>query len=271
MDIILEQYQARMHRLRRAKGTIVCFSNAARRYQEWLDTNGLTALDAEGHQIEEFFLGMDDLAPGTVQLYLNEIKAAYRYARATKLMTHDPTVDVRLPRQPDREPTIIPNPELREIKDRCVKDREWLTFHLLAYTGLRRMEVLGLRSDDVSLPDATMTVTGKGSKIRYVPIHPALAEVLPDLEPGRHVVGGRTKPISDNTMEADLARIAPGRTSHAFRRTVATSLARNSVDERVIDKILGWSPRTVRARYYVNVATDEMRRGILKLYANDPV
>ena len=72
-------------------------------------------------------------------------------------------------------------------------------------------------------------------------------------------------------MEADLDRIAPGRSSHAFRRTVATSLARNGVEERVIDKIMGWSPRTVRARYYVNVATEELQRGILKLYANDPV
>jgi integrase/recombinase XerD len=272
MDVLLEQYQERLRRLGRHKSTIVSFTNAARRYQDFLDGLGIRAEDAEGWAVEEFFAGLS-LAPSTKVLYLSEIRAAYRYARARKQMTHDPLVDVQLPRVPDSEPIVIPNPELRVIKARLVTDRETLIFHLLAYAGLRRGEVLGLSAEDVSLREQTLRIHGKGGKIRYVPIHPALGEQLATVElaPGCHVVRTKCRAVSDNTLEADLARISPGRTSHSFRRTVATSLARNGVDERIIDKIMGWAPRTVRARYYVNVATEEMQRGILRLYADDPV
>lgn len=272
MDIILAQYEERLGRLRRKRSTIVNFRNAAKRYQDWLDDQGLAATDAESWAIEELFLGMD-LAPSTVQQYFNEIRAAYRYARTRKQMTHDPTADVTLPRIPDNEPRIISARELREIKSRIVTDREELIFHLLAYAGLRKSEVLGLTCDAVSLTESTMRVLGKGGKLRFVPIHPALGEVLANVEmvPGAHVVRTKFRQISDNTLEADLFRISPNYTSHTFRRTAATSLARNGVDERVIDRIFGWSARTVRSRYYVNVAVEELQRGILKLYANDPV
>jgi integrase len=272
MDVLLEQYQERLHRLKRERSSVVNFVNAARRYQAWLDSMGVRAADAEPWAVEEFFQTLD-LAPSTKGLYLAQIRAAYRYAQRRGIVRADPTLDVALPRVPDREPNVIPNTELREIKARIITDRESLIFHLLAYTGLRRGEVLGLSADDVSLRESTLRIHGKGGKLRHAPIHPALGEVLADteLEPGCHVVRTKCREVSDNTLEADLARISPGRASHAYRRTVATSLARNGVEERVIDRIMGWAPRTVRARYYVNVATDELQRGILKLYADDPV
>jgi len=280
MDVLLEQYQERLYRLKRQPSSVVNFRNAARRYQEWLDGLGIQATGAEAWAVEEFFQGLD-LAPSTKVLYLAQIRAAYRYAQRRGIATADPTLDVAFPRQDDQEPTIIPNEELRDIRLRATTDREWLIFHLLAYTGLRRGEVLGLTGADVSLAESSMLIRGKGGKLRHVPIHPALGEVLADapckvfhdtnIASLHHVVTTNGRAISDNTLEADLARIAPGRTSHAFRRTVATSLARNGVDERVIDRIMGWAPRTVRGRYYVNVATEELQRGILRLYGNDPV
>ena len=271
MDILLEQYRERLGRLKRERSSVTNFTNAARRYQDFLDDLGVAAQEVEPWAVEEFFQALT-LAPSTKALYLAQIRAAYRYARRRGIVDTDPTVDVQLPREVDREPKIIPNSELREIKARVVTDREHLIFHLLAYAGLRRGEVLGLLTSDVSLAESTMRICGKGGKLRYVPIHPALGEVLAEAPAHEgHVVTTTGRAISDNTMEADLARIAPGRSSHAFRRTVATSLARNGVDERVIDRIMGWAPRTVRGRYYVNVATEETQRGILKLYANDPI
>lgn len=59
--------------------------------------------------------------------------------------------------------------------------------------------------------------------------------------------------------------------SHAFRRTVATVMHEQGVRTAVIDRIMGWAPRTVRERHYVRIAPQIMRDAILTLYRDDPI
>jgi integrase len=77
--------------------------------------------------------------------------------------------------------------------------------------------------------------------------------------------------IALDTIQDMSRRLHPAHTPHDYRRTVATSLRRNGVDTGVIDRIMGWAPRSVFRRYYDNVADVELKRGILRLYADDPV
>lgn len=49
---------------------------------------------------------------------------------------------------------------------------------LIASTGLRLGEALGLDRADVDTETATLTVTGKGGKTRLVPVHPTTAAML---------------------------------------------------------------------------------------------
>ena len=62
------------------------------------------------------------------------------------------------------------------------------------FGGLRRVEVCRLKWTDVDYANQTMTVMGKGDKIRKVPIHPVLCEALQryqQLERSDWVVGTR--------------------------------------------------------------------------------
>lgn len=275
MSVIFDQYEERLVRLRRNRQTISNFRKARRHFDNFLEEIGTTADQVEPWMVEEHFAGLP-LAPNTVRTYFQQIKAAYRYALKRRVLHIDPTVDVQLPKVPDTEPVIIPNAELRRIKQRAWTDRQWIIFHLLAYGGLRLTEVLTARGEDVNLEDSTLRVIGKFGKLRNVPLHPALNEAIVEhccFEPGLHLVPGRGKDgrLSQGIFYRELREIAPEWTPHDFRRTVATSLARNDVPERVIDRIMGWGKRGVRDRYYVNVAPVELQRGILKLYADDPV
>jgi integrase len=170
---------------------------------------------------------------------------------------------------------------MREIKARVVMTRDWIWFHLLAYTGMRRSEIRGLKWDDgdpaasvLRLETQTIRVIGKGRKPRLVPVHPALGEVLVHhrAEPGRYVVPSDGKNgVAMETIIDMSRRLHPTYTPHDYRRTVATSLRRNGVDSGVIDRIMGWAPSSIFRRYYDNVADAELHRAILKLYADDPV
>lgn len=272
MSLIFEQYEERLRRRGRDRSTIGNFNRATALFGQWLRQQALEIEDVTPEIVEDYFV-QSSLAPTTKATHLSNLSAAFRYAHSRGILSRNPTFDVELPRVPDTEPRIISSPELRRIKGRLLCDRDWLLFHLLAYTGMRRNEIRTLTWDAVSLEEETLRVVGKGGKLRHVPIHPALGEELAKLDrvgdgpvlpsPGRY--------IAEQTMQDALKRMSPDHSAHDYRRTVATSLARNGVDERVIDRIMGWAPRTVRGRYYVNVATEETKRGILRLYADDPV
>lgn len=282
MSIIFDQYSDRLRRKRRSPHTLTGFATASTRLERWLRAQGISAEDATYPLLEEYFdtLALEN-APSTAETHLKHVRAAYNYAALRGTLRHNPTLDLTVAKGPDKEPVIIPTEELRAIRDSVVYQRDWIWFHLLAYTGMRRAEIRGLVYDDGSddrsvlrLEQQTIRVLGKGQKMRLVPIHPALGEVLltEDREPGRFVVpsDGRNG-VAAQTIQEMTKRLSPVYTPHDYRRTVATSLARNGAEERIIDRIMGWAPSTVRGKFYVNVAEAELHRAILRLYADDPV
>jgi integrase len=277
-SVIFDQYEERLHRLKRHRSTITSYRNATQPFREYLRDGRIPAESVDPLTLEEYFAQLDR-APGTKILHLSQIGAAYRYAHRRGLVTADPTVDVRLERVPDKEPRIIPNQALRDMKARLSGDREWLIWHLFTYTGMRREEARLLKWENIKLADGTITVVGKGGKLRHIPIHPALGEVLTERDPGENpwVMQGQTRrghetALAQGTLHRVLDCITRGEyKTHDFRRTVASSLYKNGVDGDTIDKIMGWSPRVVRTRYYVNVAPVQLQRAILKLYADDPL
>lgn len=272
-DPLLLAYEERQRRLKLDRKTIVQFRQVARRFQSYMDDIGATAGDMEPWQLEEYLLGLE-LAPSTVEAHLKKLRAAYRYAMLRGVREDDPTRDVRLPRNPTKEPRIIPADTLREMRERAWDERLWLMFHLLAYTGMRRCEIIMLRWEHVSLEETSLLVHGKMDKNRYVPIHPALGEALAgsSRREGAVIRPARGKQIGQDTWDELLRQLTLGEyTAHDFRRTVATSLVRNGVEERIVDRIMGWAPRSVRGRYYINVASEELQRAILRLYADNPV
>src|SRR5471032_420053 len=181
MDAIFASYLAALQRRRRSgltvKANVHALQTLARRLAEQgLDARELTLTDGE--------LYFEDLlersAIATVHRHLAVVRAAYRYALRHDLAERDPTIDVKLPRLPDIEPVTYTNGELRAIYAAIRSEREELIFFLLAYAGLRLCEVTNLTWDRIDLPNEQIRLTGKGGKLRLVPLHPILEQVLRD-------------------------------------------------------------------------------------------
>jgi integrase len=69
----------------------------------------------------------------------------------------------------------------------------------------------------------------------------------------------------------DRAGVQVDAPSHAFRRTVATLMYEAGVRSRVIERIMGWAPRTMHERHYLRVCDQPMREAIETLYRDDPI
>ena len=288
--LLFQQYEERLVRRGATDSTLKNFRNTAERFGE----SGLDPLTATDVDIEEWLAGLrvprtkgdgveitgkggrrkGCLSPRTIRLHYENLSAAYNYAVHRRLLPASPVEAVRLPREPDREPRILTNAELRHILGNCMTDEQELLVTTLAYTGMRRGEVRNLRWEDIA--PTTITVReGKGGKLRHVPLHPALGELIVKQEPrpGYVFAGRNGEARSESSFFYILEKVRGDVlcTMHTFRRTVATQLAEHEVPNHVIDKIMGWAPRTVGSRYYIRTADLRMQEAILRLYQEDPI
>lgn len=267
--LMFQQYEERLLRREASSSTLKNF----RRTTVLWGQSGLDPLTAEDWQIEEWLAGLP-VSPRTRRLHLENVSAAYNYAVHRRLLQVAPTETVKLPREPDKEPRILHQDELRYMLGNAITDEQLLLLATLMFTGMRRNEVRCMKWEDIS--PASIKVIGKGGKLRHVPLHPALGEVIvrqPDPK-SPFVFPGRRGAMRSETSIAYVLDQARGRVRcsfHDFRRTVATSLTENGVAEGIVDRILGWSPRTVGSRYYIRRADATMQEAMLRLYADSPI
>lgn len=292
MHLMFQQYEERLVRRQAKPNTLGNFRRTATLFEE----SGLDPMKATDVDIEEWLAGLQSpapretapegststsrcLAPRTVRLHFENLQAAYGYAVRRKLLQASPCETVVLPREPDKEPRILETKELRHILGNCITAKQELFITTAIYTGMRRNELRLLKWDDVS-PTSIRVTAGKGDKLRHVPLHPALGELLIPLgdfarEQGHeYVFPGRGGGPMNTTGIAYILEKVRGDvlcTLHDFRRTVASSLYGNGVDTLIIDKIMGWAPRAVGSRYYIKTADSRMQEAILRLYADDPI
>lgn len=177
------------------------------------------------------------------------------YSWAFRMGRIDRDLSVHLPRV--RTGTGSPRPVPRPVADAALDhldERERLMLMLALYAGLRCCEIARLRWDDID--GGRIRVNGKGSRIRLVPIHPALEPLLVGGEgwmfPGPH---GH---LSAAHVSKLLSRALAGRwTGHTLRHAFATSALAASGDLRAVQMLLGHASPSTTARYTA-VADDRL-------------
>lgn len=283
LDLLFERYRARLVNRGRKPASIYNFVRAAVPFQRWLTERGMAPADVTEDDVDAYFAPTRfPHAQGTRRMHAVQIRAAYAYALRRGWVARDPFADFELPQEPTPAPDVLSSAELREMHTLCRNWKHETLWALLAYTGMRRDELRRAAWEDIGLEAMTISTVGKGGKRRIIPIHPALAEVLERAPDSRMYTTDRQGAVLwTETGRTFYAGVQPfGRAKeafasnqgfHIFRRTVATSLFRNGVPPDVIDRIMGWAPAGVRARYYINVPIDDLHRAILRLYADDPL
>lgn len=275
MDPLLDQYVQHLARKGRDKRTVQRCQIALERFVGWCRQAGFEPATVTEVDVEEYVAWMaGHLAVTTAHREVGYVKAAFRYAARRGTIERSPAEHVEAPRVPEKEPEVFSNDELRRMRAVAEGD-EVVLFYGLAYTGMRRHELCSLVWGDLNTELGTVTVTGKGGKIRRVPLHPLLVSSLEPFRSGADdpVVTGTTRTLN-RRLDAlmDRAGVHGGnRPAHRFRKTVATSLTEEGVSPDVIDKIMGWAPSSMRARYYSRLPEKALQDAIRKLYASDPV
>lgn len=205
------------------------------------------------------------LAPESRRGLVTSWRTFYRWAVVRGYVKEDPTVNLAAIRVPPGMPRPIPEATLA----RCVRDADGETRLMLllgAYAGLRRAEIANVHSDDVE--GRWLRVTGKGNKVRRVPIHDALAGELSRVHGWAFpspVFEGR--PVTADYVSDRLSRVLPPPyTPHSLRHRFATMAYRGTHDLRSVSLLLGHAKPETTVRYTL-IDDDELTAAVNSIAA----
>jgi len=266
--------------------TLRAYTSDLNRFTEWAARNDVDVLGATHRSLRRYLAELDAAryARSTVARRLSAVRAFYSYLVETEVLSSDPSTVLATPKVPRRLPRIVPEDDLRQLLDAPdattpagVRDRALL--ELLYASGARVSEIATLRIGSVDLASGQLTVVGKGSKERMIPIHPLAVDVLrrylrdgrpalaksPSLDRSDAVfLSTRGRPMSADAIRRVFKRYlmavgsASGLTPHAMRHTFATHLLEAGADLRTIQELLGHVALST-TQIYTHVSTGRLQ------------
>jgi integrase/recombinase XerC len=249
-----------------AAPTAAVYAKDVDAFVAWAERAGLGGPEAVTRLTLRRYLGYlatRRYARRTIARKVSALRRYFHWLRHDGHVDVDPSVRLSAPGGESRLPRVLGRAELNHLLDDPpahvdgdavgVRLRDDAVLELLYGSGLRVAELCGLRPGDIDLRRQTVTVWGKGSKQRQVPISSPAAEAVeawlargrPDLitadTPAEALfVNRRGRRLGPRDVRRVLDRRALAPTHpHALRHSFATHLLDGGADLRVVQELLG--------------------------------
>jgi len=286
MDILIDQY---LNYLLVEKGlskiTLESYSNDLIRYQEFLKKNRIHRIsETDTPLILRHMIALRNAGLGARSRarHLVSIRGFYRFAVQEKVLKHDPSRLVDLPKTGLKLPDVLSVDEVSELLGtpdtiKPIGARDAAMLELLYAAGLRVSELVNLKLQDVNIEAGFVRVLGKGSKERVVPIGLHAKEKIEFyLENSRKIllknqispylfVARAAKPITRQGFwkllrrYAALAHLNKKVTPHSLRHSFATHLLEGGADLRAVQVMLG----------HVDISTTQIYTHVTRKHLKD--
>lgn len=227
--------------------------DALARWAEGRDLATLDEADIRAFVAAEHRRG---LAPKSLQRRLSACRSLYRWLLRHGRIARDPCAGVRAPKAARKLPQVLDVDEAVQLvalpTDAPLGLRDRALLELFYSSGLRLSEVCALRWQDLDFDNGLVTVLGKGSKQRIVPVGSHACAALRDWQaqaapagdayvfPGR---GGAR--ISARAIQLRIKQLAQRQGvfkrihPHLLRHSFASHVLESSGDLRGVQELLG--------------------------------
>lgn len=245
---------------------------------------GLTAIDADA--IREYLNHLQrerGYKSTTLARVISSIKTFFDFAVDRGQVEASPATQIHTPKQPKKLPIYLVVQELIRLLEAPdaeapagLRDRAILA--MLAFTGIRLSEIVGVNLPDLDLLNKTVRVLGKGSKERIIPLN---AVVMNSINPYLNVrllsdskalfLNRFARRLSGRMVETLVRKYAlkagifkDGLSPHKLRHTFATLLHANEVDLIEIQALMGHA-NIASTQIYTHTSNSKLRQAVKKI------
>ncbi len=226
-------------------------------------------------------------SPRTVNRKISTLKSYFRYLLKVGKIEYNPVLKISGPKVRKKLPVFIEEKSMDllaasfETPNSFEDARDRLVVELFYATGIRRAELLGLKSIDVNLESRLIKVLGKRNKERLIPIHNSLfslidsylsfkGKVIPSQSQEAYffltVKGKKMYPkLVYRIVNNYLSRVSTQKkkSPHVLRHTFATHMLNHGADLNAVKELLGHANLAATQIYTHN--TIEKLKNIYKL------
>ncbi|HQO15426.1 MAG TPA: site-specific tyrosine recombinase XerD [Methylotenera sp.] len=266
-----------------SKNTLESYRLDLTSFALWLPTQKKQLLTVEGADIQQYLAVKFPLSkPRSISRLIATLRRFYRYYLRENLIKTDPTIQIQSPKLPRSLPKSLNEEEVMALliapkvaEPAGLRDKAML--ELLYACGLRVSELVNIKTTEVSIHDAVVRVTGKGSKTRLVPMGEEAADWISTyLREARPVLLQKrlcdalfvTNRGTEMTRQAFwylikryalLAGINKHMSPHVLRHAFATHLLNHGADLRVVQMLLGHADIST-TQIYTHVARERLKQ-----------
>jgi integrase/recombinase XerD len=261
--------------------TIEAYRIDLAKFQKYLDHLGKTILSFHKNDIVSYINLLRDAGNQTPTIARNitTIRVLCRFLLSEGMMKEDPVENLNTPKGWKYLPKILGIDDVFSLLEKpagkklSLRDRAIL--ELLYSSGLRASEIIFLKLNDINFEAGFITVTGKGSKERVVPINERAAGsikiYIKELRPlllGKKttqnlIIARGGKPLTRQRLwqlikfyAKDLPlKISP----HTLRHCFASHLLDGGADLRALQKMLGHADIST-TQVYTKVTPEKLKK-----------
>jgi integrase/recombinase XerD len=263
--------------------TIQTYTYVLRFLQDYLENQKQDIHDITTSDLRSFLMQRKSkgLSPKTLTSYVFTLKNYFTFLCNEGYLRENPALPLKAPKY--YPPTVkyftdaqrskfLSTPVSRNNPTLALRDT--VAFHILAYCGLRRTELLSLKVDDVDLGQKTLLIRrGKGGRSRTVPLRDDLVELLdtylrsrlPITNPSLFLSLGGKKSLKREGFGKAFRQhlrtcgLPEDLHPHSLRHGLATSILRRTGNLAVVKELLG-HVNISTTMHYTHLVLDDLRK-----------
>ncbi|MFK8081306.1 MAG: tyrosine recombinase XerC [Granulosicoccus sp.] len=216
-----------------------------------LCANDVRAIVAEQHR--------DGIAGRSLARRLSAVRGLYKFMIDHGIASVNPAQDILAPKDKKALPATLAPEEVNRLLAQNLNDpmicRDLAMFELMYSSGLRLAELVSIDLADLDLSVGQVRVTGKGGKVRDLPVGEHAVDAvnkwlgyrrsLPGADCSAVFLSSRGKRIAPRTVQMRLKKLAESQGldrdcyPHMLRHSFASHLLESSGDLRAVQELLG--------------------------------
>jgi integrase/recombinase XerC len=243
--------------------TIKAYISDLSKFEEFIKNNhdDLPVSSVDHYQVRSWIaeLSAQGLAHKSINRKLSTLKSFYRYLIKIGEIEYSPMQKLKSLKTPKNLSTPFSEAEVLSVLETLkstdfISTRNKLIIELLYATGMRRAELISIRSNDVDLKKKQIKITGKRNKQRIVPLYDKICKKIEEYlvlrsekgmisnfffvtDKGKAIYPGLIYKVVNETFSkfSNKTKTSP----HILRHTFATHLLNKGADLNSIKELLG--------------------------------